>query len=196
MNPIIKYLGMVAGGVIGFILIQKNKIKEADEEHEYFQRYDGLFRLHALLNGIPNWRWLKAIAKQESDLGRDARTSQGRVSYDGLSYGLMQIAAGTGSAKEIEIKGYPKRLTEISEPEKLLIKSELNDPNISIDKAAKLVAYLYRKYGNKDKVFLAYNQGEQNTDRGKNYTHPNGQYAILINKHLNWIEQKEREYGL
>jgi len=194
-NDIIKYLGILGGSVVLYIMSQKNKIIEANSEKEYFERYDGLFKLHALINGLPEWRWLKAIAKQESDLGRDSRTKNGQVSYDKLSYGLMQIAVGTGSPMEMQLKGLgDKRLTELSEPEKLYIKSKLNDPNVSIQKGAELVSYLYRKYSNPEKVFLAYNQGEKNTDMGKNYTHPNGQYAQKIFEHLEWINSQENKY--
>lgn len=192
----LKFFVAGLGSLLAFIFIQKQRIKNAKTEQDFFTRYDGLFKFHSLVNGLPDWRWLKAIAKQESSLGQDPRTSKGLVSYDGLSYGLMQIAPGTGSPKEIEIKGFGnKTLKEMSEPEKLLVQSKLNDPNVSIDKAARLVGYLWAKYGDKDKVFLAYNQGEKNTDRGKNYSHPNGQYAKLINDHLEWIKRKEKQYA-
>jgi len=166
-----------------FIMYQKNKIANAKTSREKFYRYDDLFKYYASQNGFP-WRWLKAISKQESDLGDDKRVRNNEVSYDGKSYGIMQIAEGLGSEKEKALKGYGGR-------------DKLNDPAYSIDKAAQLVGYLNSKYkGNKDKVFLAYNQGENNTDRGKRYDldhTPNG-YPEQINKWLDWISQKEEEY--
>lgn len=165
-----------------FIGLQIKKIKDAKSAKEKFFMYDDLFQLHSLINRVPEWRWLKAIAKQESDLGQNSLVKNGEVSYDGKSYGLMQIAEGLGSPKEIELKGKGG-------------KTALNDPNYSIEKAAKLVGYLWNKYQNSYKVFLAYNQGEKNTDKGANYTHPNGQYADLILKHLKWIDAKEKEYS-
>ena len=194
-NKLLKILAMIGVSVGAFILAQKSKISEADEPREYFERYDGLFRLHALLNGLPDWRWLKAISKQESDLGRDPRTSNGEISSDGFSYGIMQIAPGKGSNQEMQLKGFgDKDLKEMSIPEQLYVKSKLNDPNFSIKKGAELVSYLFRKYGDAEKVFLAYNQGEKNTDNGKNYTHPNGQYANKIFDHLDWIKRQEQKY--
>lgn len=160
-------------------------IKQAKTSKEKFYFYDELFKKHATINGIP-WKWLKAIAKQESDLGLDKRVINGEVSYDGLSYGIMQIAAGVGSEQEKKIKGSPTR-------------EELNNPEISISIAAKLVGYLNRKYsGNQDKVFLAYNQGEKNTDNGKdftvNYSADKVSYKEKIKKWLNWIDNKEKEF--
>lgn len=168
-------------------LMAKNAydIKQAKTSKEKFYFYDDLFKKHAQINGIP-WQWLKAIAKQESDLGLDKRVLNGEVSYDGLSYGIMQIATGVGSEQEKKIKGNPTR-------------EELNNPETSISIAAKLVGYLYRKYkGDKNKVFLAYNQGEKNTDNGKDYTTKYAadgvSYKEKIKKHLAWIENKEKEY--
>lgn len=154
----------ILGIIYGLFFMSKS---EASENVKEVDKYDYLFKKYA--DGYP-WQWLKAIAKQESDLGRDPRTSKGQVSYDGLSWGLMQIAEGKGSKKEIEIKGF-------GGPEKL------NDAEYSVKTASKLVKYLYNKYGDKDKVFLAYNQGEQNTDMGKDYT---VQYPQKINK---WLDQ-------
>jgi len=168
-------------------LMAKNAydIKQAKTAKEKFYFYDDLFKKHAQINGIP-WEWLKAIAKQESDLGLDKRVLSGQVSQDGLSYGLMQIASGVGSVQEKQIKG---NLSEF----------ELNKPEVSISIAAKLVGYLNRKYnGDKDKVFLAYNQGEKNTDAGKdytvNYSADKISYKEKIKKHLAWIANKDKEY--
>jgi soluble lytic murein transglycosylase-like protein len=74
----------------------------------------------------------------------------------------MQIAPGTGSTREIELKSINGRNAT---------PDELNDPEISIELGAKLLGYLWDKYdGDEKKVSLAYNQGEKNTDRGKDYT--------------------------
>lgn len=174
--------GLLILGPLGFYFWQRQKIMNAKNEREKFYAYDDLFKHFA--KGYP-WRWLKAIAKQESDLGQNSRVKNGAVSYDGLSWGLMQIAENVGSPKEIQIKGN-------AGPDKL------NDPVYSIQKASELVFYLNQKYGgDARKVFLAYNQGEKNTDRGKDYTvnYNNGRsYADLIFKHLAWIEKMEVLY--
>lgn len=169
---------VTAMSVLFFIINQKRKFKKAETEKQKFFSLDGLFKLHGAINGI-EWRWIKAICKQESNLGRDPRTIAGKVSYDGLSYGVMQIAEGRGSKKEIEIKGFGGE-------------TKLNDANYSIGQASKLIAYLSRKYkNNANKVFLAYNQGEINTDRGKDYTR---NYAQKIFVHLNWIKSNEKRW--
>lgn len=138
------------------------------------ERYDGLFKIMAAKYNIPDWRWLKAIAIAESDLGRDKRIVNGETSRDGKSWGVMQIAPDIGSEKEITLKG-PKNIPL------------LNLPEYNIEIGAKLVGYLWGKYQDKDKVFLAYNQGERNTDLGKNYTiatTPPFGYDVKINNKL------------
>lgn len=160
-------------------------LNTAKTSKEKFYFYDDLFKKYAGENGIP-WKWLKALAKQESDLGQDKRVINGEVSQDGLSYGIMQIAVGVGSEQEKKIKGNPT-------------KSDLNNPEISISIAARLVGYLYRKYnGDKNKVFLAYNQGEKNTDAGKdftvNYSPDKISYKEKITKWLSWIDNTEKGF--
>lgn len=200
-NKVFIFLGILLCP-IAFVLWQKRKIAMAKTAKENFEKYDSLFKFYS--KGYP-WRWLKAIAKQESDLGQDSRVRNGKVSYDGLSYGLMQIAVGTGSNKEKEIKAISgvnrnKRLTEMNQEEIQIVKTYLNDVDNSIRIASDLVEYLNRKYnGDKDKIFLAYNQGEDNTDRNRdftpNYSNDGVSYKIKINKWLNWIDQNEKEYS-
>lgn len=145
-----------------------------------FVRFDDLFIKYSNLYNIP-YRWLKAISLQESSLGENERVKRGEVSYDGLSYGLMQIAEGVGSPKEIELKGFGGR-------------EALNNPEYSIEKASKLLGYLNKKYvGDTRKIFLAYNQGERNTDNNKDYT---DQYDTRIDNWLTHISEKENEYGI
>lgn len=199
MNPIIIGAILVSLGSV-FFWNEKRKISTAATSAEKFTAYDGLFKYYAKIYGFP-WRWAKAIAMQESSLGENSRVKNGEVSYDGLSYGIMQIALGTGSPKERELKtmfGLPdKKLTEMTSFEKNKARKILNDPDKSINIASNLIGYLASKYNmDKEKVFLAYNQGEANTDRGKNYTHPNGQYAKIVSDNLTKIYQREKEYKL
>lgn len=143
-------------------------------------KYDSLFKKYAKDFNIPDWRILKAIAYQESSLGENNRVKAGLVSYDGLSWGIMQIAPNIGSPKEIEIKG-PLDI------------SKLNNPDYNISKGAELVGYLWGKYKDRYKVFLAYNQGERNTDNGKDYTvkHTKGGYGNVVEGHYQRILKGE-----
>lgn len=175
-------IGVVILAPIAFVIQQKVRISQAKTDKENFEKYDELFKFYS--EGY-DWKWLKAIATQESSLGQNSRVLQGQASYDGLSYGLMQIAEGVGSAREIEIKGFGGKVL-------------LNDPAYSIKQASKLISYLNNKYaGDQRKVFLAYNQGENNTDRGRDFTkvHNNGQsYADLIENHLISNDIKEQGF--
>lgn len=157
--------------------------KSLNSDRGYNHPLDPLFIAAAKKHGVNNWLWLKAIAKQESDLGNDPRVKSGQVSYDGKSYGLMQIAPGIGSANEILIKG-PKNI------------GNLNIDEYSIDKAAMLVRYLQDKYnGDIRRIFRAYNQGERNEDLGKDYTvkYTPGGYDNAVIKHLERFEREEFE---
>lgn len=176
---------LFAGGYMAVDYYQK--LVDAKTAKEKYTVFDSLFQKYAKVYQIPDWRWLKAIAKQESDLGQDSRVKNRQVSYDGLSYGLMQIAEGKGSQKEIELKGNGGQ-------------ARLDDPEYSIDRAARLVSYLWKKYNDRYKVFLAYNQGENNTDKGKdytvNYSADKVPYPKKIEKWLEWINVKDKEYGI
>lgn len=149
------------------------------QEEKDFVRYDSLYKLSGAKYNI-NWRWLKAIAYVESDNGKNIRVQLGQTSYDGLSYGLMQIAEGIGSPKEISLKGFGG-------------KEALNDPAYSIDIGAKLLSYLFNKYKDTEKAFRAYNQGEKNTDNNKDYTL---NYSKKVFDKLDYIKRMEASYGI
>jgi soluble lytic murein transglycosylase-like protein len=197
-NPLIIGSAVIGGGILVFRWWNDMKIDNAKTDKEKFFMYDGYFKYYSGIYGVP-YEWFKAISMQESNLGQNQKVKQGLVSYDGLSYGIMQIATGTGSPKERELKtmfGLPdKRITDMTIIEKSFTQDILNDADKSISIAGNLLGYLAKKYNyDKDKVFLAYNQGERNTDNGKNYTHPNGRYAIIINENLTKIKDKEVYY--
>lgn len=117
----------------------------------YWVKYDNLFKKYATQYQIP-WQWLKAIAINESDLGRDKRVRLGVASRDGKSWGLMQLTVPTAS----EMMG-----GESVPPE------DLNFPYISIQLAAKYVATLCHLFkGNMQDVVMAYNQGPGNQLKG------------------------------
>jgi len=148
-------------GVLAFWIMTPSNAGDVEDNTVYDfkgnspDRFDLLFKRAGFYG---DWRWLKAIAKQESDLARDARTRTGQESYDGLSWGLMQIAPGVGSTNEKKIKGNPTT-------------AQLNNPIYSVRLAVKLLNYLYKKFnGDMRLVVLAYNQGEKRTERGENVT--------------------------
>lgn len=175
MGGAILGLTFILIAMFGGYTVMNSSIKRISlENKEYFTKYDDIFKLYA---GSVPWRWVKAIAIKESDNGQDPLVKAGKVSSDGLSYGIMQIAELKGSAVEISIKGNGGPALN-------------NDPNYSIQKGAELLNYLFMKYnGDMNKVFLAYNQGERNTDNGKDYTNGYDKDVIEI---LNEINAKEK----
>ncbi len=115
-------------------------------------RYDSLFKRYASINGFP-WEWAKAIALNESNLGRDPLVVKKTWSSDGKSRGLMQLTIPTA-------RDYQKNVT----PE------QLDDPETSVRIASQYLGYLYKRYsGDPMKVIMSYNQGQGNTDNGKTY---------------------------
>lgn len=128
-----------------------NEISDPENVKPQFKKYDHLFKKYANQYGL-NWLMLRRISWIESRVGTDARTSKGEVSFDGLSWGLMQIAPHVGSPKEIKLKGSPTI-------------SELNDPDFSIHLAAKLIRYLSDEFKSERDIVKAYNQGERNQKR-------------------------------
>lgn len=118
-----------------------------------FTKYDHLFRRYGRAYSVP-WRWLKVIAITESNLGRAKSVlrglaapddEEGSKSSDGKSWGLMQVTKYTA-------RGLTGR--EVSS-------AELNNPEYSVELAAKLMAELIRTFGidDKESVFRAYNGG-------------------------------------
>lgn len=155
-----KYLIYIVVGLGALILSSKDitNILLGDSERDSF---DDLFKLNAARFGVPSYV-LKTIASIESDIGQDSRVKRGDTSGDGKSFGIMQIAPGLGSEKEIELKSINGRNATAG---------QLNDPKVSIMIGARLLGYLWKKYnGNENLVSLAYNQGEKNTDNGRDFT--------------------------
>jgi soluble lytic murein transglycosylase-like protein len=161
-------LGLAAFAIfifsIGGIVQDNNELIEP-----YFIKYDDLFYSYAKKYGL-DWRWLKAIAMNESDLGRAASVKkgllnpndiQGSKSSDGLSWGLMQVTIRT--ARDLD-----KSATEV----------KLNNPAYSVDLAARLLKNLKTQFNPSDPRYMewvikSYNQGAGNTKKeiasGKGY---------------------------
>lgn len=127
-----------------------------------FTRFDELFKFYAKKYRIADWRWLKATATIESDLGDAASVKRGIIapldvegskSSDGKSWGVMQTILPT--ARDM-VSGVNV--------------DDLNDPETSIMIGAKYWGWLLSRYkGDVQKSVKAYNQGPGNTDKGMPY---------------------------
>lgn len=135
-------LGAVAAGATAKTL----------NSNEDFFIYDRLFQQYGRRYLFP-WRWLKAIAMNESDLGKNPLVAAGLVSSDGLSYGLMQVT-----------------LTTARDMDPAVTPAKLNNEEYSIKLGANYLRQMYLRYGgDRRKTIMAYNQGPGNTDKGKEY---------------------------
>jgi membrane-bound lytic murein transglycosylase MltF len=153
------YLLLFAGlGALAFW--QKDAINEkVTELPMYWTAFDSEFKAAGARYGVA-WQWLKAIALNESDLGRNSSVArglsepsdiEGSKSSDGLSWGLMQVTLRTGRSLD-------PACNEI----------KLNDAKYSINLAAKYLAQLKNSFPESDPRFLewvvkSYNQGPGNS---------------------------------
>jgi soluble lytic murein transglycosylase-like protein len=137
-------------------------LEKIDENSESWTRFDGLFQKYAEKYGL-KWTWLKAIALNESNLGREKSVALGLLnpnnveqskSYDGKSWGLMQVTLKTAKTMD-------SSATE----------AKLNNAEYSVDLAARYLAkvllpsfspLLLRRT---EWVIKSYNQGPGNTQR-------------------------------
>lgn len=115
-------------------------------------KFDGLFKKYGRSYSIP-WRWLKAIALNESNLGRAKSVVrgfavpsdiEGSKSSDGKSWGLMQTTIPTS-------RDFESSVTAI----------DLNNPETSVRIAAKYIKTLINRFGiaDKESIVRAYNGG-------------------------------------
>lgn len=124
-----------------------------------FNRFDSLFKEYGSIWGV-DWKMLKAICLNESDLGREKTTKrglempsdiEGSKSYDGLSWGIMQVTLRT--ARDLD-----PTATE----------QKLNNAEYSINLAARYLSILKKMFNAADPRFTewvvkSYNQGPGNT---------------------------------
>lgn len=124
-------------------------------------KFDALFQKYAREFNV-DWRYLKAIAMNESSLGSVASVARGLAmpgdvegskSQDSKSWGLMQVTLGTA-------KDYDSSATA----------EKLNNPDYSIRLAARYLAYLQGRFNMLEVRWLewvikSYNQGPGNTDK-------------------------------
>lgn len=153
---------VLGGGVKLKNTLDDKAMVEGDE----FFKYDVLFRKYGTQYGV-KWSWLKAIAMNESSLGRaksvkrgleEPSDIEGSKSYDGKSWGLMQMTIPT--ARDYDPSATPERL---------------NDPDYSVKLAARFVRSLQYAFETIDPrfeewVIKSYNQGQGNTQKERNGT--------------------------
>ena len=149
-------------------------------EVDPFTRYDQWFKTYGALNGVP-WKWLKAIAMNESSLGTNPRVVRGDVSEDGKSWGLMQFTLPT--AQQFDPSATPEKL---------------NDPEYSIKLGAKFLAWIMARFSKvelrfQEWVIKSYNQGFGNTTKERSgvITGYAGEYWSRFQRNFALIEQKQ-----
>lgn len=167
--------------ILGSFSVVKNTMPDND-----FFKFDNLFQNAGKKYGV-NWKWLKAICMNESDLGKAKSTAiglkdptniNGSKSFDGLSWGIMQVTLRTA-------KGMDPKATEV----------KLNDPIYSVDLAARYVRDMKNIFKESDAryvewVIKSYNQGSGNTRKeqasGKGYAQT---YWERFQRNLKKIEE-------
>ena len=124
--------------------------------------YDSLFKKYGEEQEVP-WLWLKTISMIESSIGMNPRVALGikepknskSVSYDNLSYGLMQL-----------------RVETANDFEKGTTFETLNNPEASIRIASKFIKWIKNQFKDKQGaelerlVIMSYNQGVGGTKKG------------------------------
>lgn len=152
---------LLAMVVVAFVLAQASEgsvstspvsaVKPAIVANVAWTRYDAIFKRYASQYGV-SWLWLKAFSLNESVLGTDPLTSRGAVSSDGKSWGIMQVTLATA----IDLGAGP-----IEGP-------ALNDPDLSVRLAAKLVRNLKAEFGSDTRaIVMSYNEGPGNFKKGR-----------------------------
>ena len=155
-------MDILRGAAVGALIfgggtLAKNKAEDAmTKASDSFREFDGLFRRHSRLSGVPALM-LKAIAMNESSLGKHPSVArgiaapwdvEGSKSEDGKSWGLMQVTVPTA-------RDYDKNADAV----------KLNNPDYCVEIASKHLARLIRKFLKEEYVVKAYNQGEGNMQK-------------------------------
>lgn len=150
---------ILAAGVAAFLVFGGKEVVEKISSDNAWRRFDNLFKKYGTVYGV-DWRWLKAIAMNESSLGQVASVArgianpndvEGSKSSDGLSWGLMQVTLRT--ARGMDPAATPQKL---------------NNPEYSIDLGARYIKQLKGMFSVVDLrytewVIKSYNQGPGNT---------------------------------
>ena len=157
-------------------------------DQNWWTRFDALFKTYAAREQV-DWQDLKAIALNESDLGREKSVARGIASpadvagsksSDGKSWGLMQVTLTTA-------RGLDPGASE----------AKLNSPEYSIMLAAKYIGQLQRQFSMvelrwKEWVIKSYNQGPGNTAKEKSGLIPKGYADEYWNRFQRNLERVKR----
>lgn len=155
---------MIGELFVGYLAYRALKKEASDVEaiqKDNWNRWDADFKKYASMYGVENWQWLKAIALNESTLGTHPSVARGIASpsdidgsksYDGKSWGLMQVTLTT--ARDLD----PQATA-----------AKLNDPVYSINLGARYVAKMQKTFVKNQRwlefVIKSYNQGPGNTQK-------------------------------
>lgn len=139
---------LVFVGMAGYSATTLASVKS---QPNWFYALDDKFKKYGAIHGV-DWKLLKTIAMNESTLGQNERVKQGRVSYDNLSWGLMQFTLTTAQWLK------PKSSIE-----------DLKNDDYSIDLAGQFFAYLKKRFpeslNQERNIVMSYNHGEGNQKR-------------------------------
>ncbi len=154
----------LGGSILGILLLNRQSIVDTVEENmDSWTRFDYLFQKYGKKWDV-DWMWLKAIALNESSLGKHASVIrgmenpndiEGSKSFDGKSWGLMQVTLTT--AQDLDKSATP---------------AKLNDPEYSINLGAWYVSKMKDYFNSTDPRYIewvikSYNQGPGNTNKEK-----------------------------
>jgi len=163
MNPI----ALLLAGAVGLTLYKGNDVMDAiGPSLPSWNRYDALFKKYATQNNLPPnaWKWMKAIAIGESNLGDHPLVKAGNWSSDGLSKGIMQLTVATANdyGKWFGPNELNKKHSTFNQVSYDTVANYLNDSELSIRIATQHFSRIYRKFNNLEHSVKAYNQGEGN----------------------------------
>lgn len=154
---------------VGFLTVSKGRdaLDAINPLLPSWNRYDSVFKAEANTQGLPSngWKWMKAIAIGESNLGENPLVKMGSWSSDGLSKGLMQLTVLTANdyGKWFPVDQLKKSSQNFNQAAYDTVANYLNDPALSIKISTQHFTRIYRKFGNTlEHAVKAYNQGEGN----------------------------------
>lgn len=181
-------LFLIGGAMVAFGVFKGTEAM-AGTASDSFTQWDELFKKYGVQYQV-RWTWLKAIAMNESSLGKHPSVArglkfpddvEGSKSDDGKSWGIMQLTLPTARdfAPSTQVR-------------------DLNNPEYSIKVAAQFLAWLQNRFPTVDKRFAewvikSYNQGAGNTNKERAGTIKGyaGEYWARFQRNLAEIERKQ-----
>ena len=172
------FIGLAISALVGYFMYSSNAGQKSDEVKIIIPKdYDDLFKKYGSIYGV-DWKLLKRISWIESNLGLNPKVANGiknpkdiigSVSYDGLSWGLMQMTLTTA-------RDYDKTATS----------ERLNNPAYAIELATRHIKRLKTLFSNERDIVMSYNQGQGNQ---KKFINAEVSGTLLTNQYL-----QAREY--